>query len=319
MIVGVSKPLISVKALSRYYGSHCAVDNIEFEIEPNSVVGFLGLNGAGKSTTLKVLAGLLLPSAGTVLIGGIDMSQAPSEFRKRIGFLPEEPPLYLEMTVLEYLYYVGSLRECSGAELAERMPGIIKNCQLTGQENRMISELSHGYRKRVGIAQAIVHKPDLVILDEPISGLDPVQREEMCGLIRGLSATSTVLFSSHNLREIGAACDSVLVLHEGRLVKKGTEASLAKEVSSGCSLSLSLRASREAVEAFLAGLEGVVESEIGAEAEGCIELSLVLGTDTREALVEALVKAGLGLRRMEDTKDELEEIFDELIRDGGAA
>ncbi len=311
--------MIEVKSLSRYYGAHRAVHDISFSIDSGRVVGFLGLNGAGKSTTLRVLAGLLLPSTGSVRIGGVDMARAPNSFRKRIGFLPEDPPLYVEMTVTEYLRYVGSLREMSGAELTRRIPEVLARCQLADQVNRVISELSQGFRKRVGIAQAILHKPDLVILDEPISGLDPLQREEMCALIRSLAADSTVLFSSHNLGEIAQTCDSILVLHEGRLVHQGTEAELSRSVSGGRSVHFTLRGDGETVSSFLSAQDTVARFELGAAADGCVDVAVELSGDTREALVVALVQAGLGLRRMEDTKDELAEIFNDLIRGDQAA
>jgi ABC-2 type transport system ATP-binding protein len=311
--------MIEVQNLSRYYGQHRAVDSVSFRIESNSIVGFLGLNGAGKTTTLKVIAGLLPPSAGTVTIDGVDMATAPESFRKRIGFLPETPPLYTEMTVVEFLRYVGRLRGMPVSELEQRIPDVVQRCQLSGREDWVIDTLSHGYRKRVGIAQAIVHKPRLVILDEPISGLDPVQIVEMRKVIKGLAAESTVLVSSHILSEIAATCDRVLVLQKGKLQFIGSEQDLADRRKGAVRLGLSLRAAAAAVKAALEPLETVVAVRIDDEAAEVLEVELDLSSDSREAVVAALVGAGVGVRRVEDALDELEETFMDLTRDPGAS
>lgn len=310
--------MIEVQSLSRYYGTHRAVDDVSFTVGENTVVGFLGLNGAGKNTTLKVIAGLLTPSAGSVRIDGVDMTGASVDFRKRIGFLPETPPLYTEMTVTDFLSHVGQLRGMSGAEVRDRIPEVIAKCQLVGQEDRVIDELSHGFRKRVGIAQAIIHRPKLVILDEPISGLDPIQIVEMRKVIRGLAAECTVLVSSHILHEISQTCHRILVLTDGKLVADGSEAELARRFNTGTSLLLTLAADEAAARAFFEGRQGVLAHELTRAENGRVELRVDLAADAREELVRDLVGAGLGLRRLEDAQDELEEIFMDLTR-GGAA
>ena len=310
--------MIEVQSLSRYYGTHRAVDDVSFTVGENTVVGFLGLNGAGKTTTLKVIAGLLTPSAGSVRIDGVDMTGASVDFRKRIGFLPETPPLYTEMTVTDFLSHVGQLRGMSGAEVRDRIPEVIAKCQLVGQEDRVIDELSHGFRKRVGIAQAIIHRPKLVILDEPISGLDPIQIVEMRKVIRGLAAECTVLVSSHILHEISQTCHRILVLTDGKLVADGSEAELARRFNTGTSLLLTLAADEAAARAFFEGRQGVLAHELTRAENGRVELRVDLAADAREELVRDLVGAGLGLRRLEDAQDELEEIFMDLTR-GGAA
>ena len=310
--------MTEVQSLSRYYGTHRAVDDVSFTVGENTVVGFLGLNGAGKTTTLKVIAGLLTPSAGSVRIDGVDMTGASVDFRKRIGFLPETPPLYTEMTVTDFLSHVGQLRGMSGAEVRDRIPEVIAKCQLVGQEDRVIDELSHGFRKRVGIAQAIIHRPKLVILDEPISGLDPIQIVEMRKVIRGLAAECTVLVSSHILHEISQTCHRILVLTDGKLVADGSEAELARRFNTGTSLLLTLAADEAAARAFFEGRQGVLAHELTRAENGRVELRVDLAADAREELVRDLVGAGLGLRRLEDAQDELEEIFMDLTR-GGAA
>ncbi|MEC8424724.1 MAG: ABC transporter ATP-binding protein [Myxococcota bacterium] len=308
--------MIEVQSLSRYYGTHRAVADVSFTIGENTVVGFLGLNGAGKTTTLKVIAGLLTPSAGSVRIDGVDMTSASVDFRKRIGFLPETPPLYTEMTVTDFLRHVGQVRGMSAAEVGQRIPEVVAKCQLSGQEHRVIDELSHGFRKRVGIAQAIIHRPKLVILDEPISGLDPIQIVEMRRVIQGLAAECTVLVSSHILGEISQTCHRILVLTDGRLVADGTEAELARRFNTGTGLLITLTAEEPAVRSFFEGRDGVVSHDVTRAEDGRVELRVELAADAREQLVADIVEAGFGLRRLEDAQDELEEIFMDLTRGG---
>jgi len=304
--------MIEVNGLTRYYGDHPAVQDVSFSIADNEIVGFLGLNGAGKSTTLKVLAGLILPSAGTVRIAGVDALEAPDSLRERIGFLPEEPPLYREMTVSEYLSFCGQLKGMSAARVRARLPEVYKTCDISHVANRVISELSHGYRKRVGIAQAIIHDPDLVILDEPISGLDPVQIVEMRQVITGLKASCTVLVSSHILSEISQTCDRILVLNNGRLVAEGTEEELSARQAGGGRIAMELRGTLADVRAALEGFEGMSKVQVDAAPAELIRASASLLGDNREALVAHLVGAGVGVREIRDAEAELEQIFLDL-------
>ena len=262
--------MIEVQSLTRYYGERRAVDNVSFTIASNEVVGFLGLNGAGKSTTLKVLAGLLAPSKGTVRIDGVDVTEAPVSFRARMGYLPDEPPVYKEMTVEAYLRFVGALRGMSSGALDARLPDVLAKTQLVGFSHRIIDELSHGYKQRVGIAQAIVHGPKLVILDEPISGLDPMQIKDMRAVIRGLAKECTVLLSSHNLPEISQTCDRILVLHRGRLVAMGSEHELA-HMKTGLRVDIVVKGELEAVRAMLAGHALVESAACHARDGGLVE------------------------------------------------
>ncbi|MDX1579973.1 MAG: ABC transporter ATP-binding protein, partial [Gemmatimonadota bacterium] len=218
--------MIVVDRVSKYYGSSAAVSDLDFTIEEGECVGFLGLNGAGKSTTLRMLSCLLLPTSGRISIRGFDVEDEPHEIRKLIGYLPDNPPLYPEMRVIEFLRFAGRLRRMSKAEVEKRLPEVIEVTGLEEVADQPISTLSHGYRQRVGIAQAIVHRPALLILDEPIQGLDPVQIVEMRELIRSLRGEHTILLSSHILSEIERTCDRILMLHKGRIVAKGTEEEL---------------------------------------------------------------------------------------------
>ncbi|MCA9566185.1 MAG: ABC transporter ATP-binding protein, partial [Myxococcales bacterium] len=225
--------MIEVRHLTRYYGSFAALEDVSFEIREGEIIGLLGLNGAGKSTTLKILAGLITPSEGEVKFEGHDVTENPEAVRSRIGYLPESPPLYKDMTVSAFLTHIGRLKGMSAADVQRRLPSVIELAQLQGREDQIIDTLSHGYRKRVGIAQAVLHDPRLVILDEPISGLDPRQIVGMREVIRGLADKRGVIVSSHILSEISQTCDRILVIDGGRLVAQGTEAELAERAGGG--------------------------------------------------------------------------------------
>ena len=306
--------MIEVQSLSRYYGSRCAVDRVSFSIAANEVVGFLGLNGAGKTSTLKVLGGLLLPSGGEVRVDGVDMSSNPTAVRADIGFLPEDPPLYTEMTVREFLHFVAGLRGMSTVEIDARIGEVLAKTNLEDVSDRVIAELSHGYRKRVGIAQAIIHGPKLVILDEPISGLDPVQIVEMRAVIRSLRAESTVLVSSHILSEISQTCDRILVLNQGRLVAQGTETELAGRFHIGGSIDMKLRGDRDQIHSLLSAAPKVKKVIDLRTEDEAVDVRVSMESDAREALVKLLVDADIGVRGVTDAHDELEGIFLDLTR-----
>lgn len=311
--------MIEVQGLTRYYGSFPAVRDVSFEIPDRVIVGFLGLNGAGKSTVLKVLGGLLPPSAGTVKVGGTDVMEAPDSVRERIGYLPEEPPLYREMRVNDFLRWCGELKGLRGEDLDKRLSEVLKICHLGDVEHRLIDNLSHGYRKRVGIAQAIIHRPQLVILDEPISGLDPVQIVEMRDVLKRLKGTCTVLVSSHILSEISQTCDQILVLHKGRIVAEGSEAELSERLQAKSRVKVALRGDAAAIKELLGSLEFIESHKISATDGEITRATLVLAGDRREELVAAVVSAGLGLRQLEDGGSELESVFLGLTKEGAVS
>lgn len=311
--------MIDVKGLTHYYGERRAIEDLAFTISANEIVGFLGLNGAGKSTTLKILAGLIVPSGGTVSIDGVELVSAGSAFRSRIGYLPEDPPLYKEMTVREFVRYCGQLKGMPTSAVDARLDKVLATAQLTHVQHRVIQELSHGYRKRCGIAQAIIHDPKLVILDEPISGLDPRQIVEMRQVIRALGEHCTVLISSHILGEISETCDRILVLAGGKIVAEGTEDELAGGArAQGARLSFTLRATTEQVEAALASAEGVAKHDLHVEPDGILRLHVSLIGDEREALVAHFVKHGIGIRRFVEDEGELEKVFLQLTKEAVA-
>ena len=310
--------MIRAFELSKSYQSVTAVHDLSFDIEAGHVVGFLGLNGAGKTTILRMLAGDLAPSSGSIHIDGHDLLSEGATVKRLVGFLPETPPLYPEMTVRDFLRYVGGLREMSGSALRDRIVEVAANVQMSDRLDHLVSTLSHGFRKRLGIAQAIVHRPPLVILDEPISGLDPVQISEMRTLIRGLRGEHTVLLSSHILPEISQTCDRLLVLGAGEIVADGTEQELTERaVGSSERVTLSLRADAEAAKQALEAVEGVTSVTVTGQSQpqgsdALCELEVQTNGDQREQLVRAAVEANLGVRAVGRAAGELENVFLEL-------
>lgn len=313
--------MIEAIGLTRYYGDFPALQDASFTIADREVVGLLGLNGAGKSTAMRILAGLLLPSAGTVKVGGIDAVADPDALRRKIGFLPEDPPLYREMRVRELLQWCGEVKGRSKAEVRKSMPEVLATCDIEHVADRVIAELSHGYKKRVGIAQAIIHRPEVVILDEPISGLDPQQIVEMRRVVRSLGDFATVLISSHILSEIEQTCDRILVIHRGRLVAEGSEEELGARKDHARHLTLTVRGDAAALRRVLGRTELVERYELDAvEGPGSAapehRATVVLTGDLREELVRAVVAEGLGLRSLGEARSELERIFLQLTAGG---
>ena len=247
----------------------------------------------------------------------VDVVQAPDSLRARIGFLPEDAPLYTDMRVRDFVVYSGQLKGLSRDEAESRVDEVLQRCDLSDRKLQVIDTLSHGYRKRVGIAQAIIHKPSLVILDEPISGLDPVQIREIRQVIVGLKKTCTVLISSHILSEISQTCDQILVLKNGQLVASGTEDELSARLSGGGRLELEVRGEPEDVTSTLKAYDGVSKVEVHGDTNGVVTVQLHLASDDREGLVRHIVAAELGLRRLDDAEGELEEIFLNLMESAG--
>ncbi len=311
--------MIEVEGLTRYYGEFPAVQDVSFSIGERVIVGFLGLNGAGKSTVLKVLGGLLMPSAGKVTIGGVDATDAPDSLREKIGFLPEDPPLYDDMRVNEFLVWCGEIKGMSRKRAEKRLPEVLRVCQLEEVAGRVIGTLSHGYKKRVGIAQAIIHEPELVILDEPISGLDPVQIVDMRNVLRELKKSCTVLISSHILSEISQTCDRVLVLHGGQIVGEGSETDLKGRLESTVRIELNLRGDASTVETIARAFESVVSIDTNELEDGLVRTTVQFtGSDDREDLIQRLVEGGIGIRGVEeDVSSQLEDVFIGLTKDGG--
>ena len=304
--------MIEVNNLTRYYGTFTALKDVSFRIDEGEVIGLLGLNGAGKSTTLKILAGLITPSEGSVRFDGVDITESPESVRSKIGYLPEEPPLYRDMTVSAFLKHIGRIKGMSASQVSARLPEAIRLAQLEGREQQVIGTLSHGFKKRVGIAQAVIHNPKLVILDEPISGLDPKQIVGMRDVIRGLAANRGVIVSSHILSEISQTCDRILVINEGNLVAQGTEAELAERVGGGDRhLVVTVLGDKPDLLEFAQQHAAVASTRVAAVSRvGKTSIHVEFHeTDGRESFVPDLIQAGFILWLLEGPEDDLEEIF----------
>src|SRR5579863_2134913 len=260
--------MIQVNGLTKYYGEHAAIHDLSFTIERGEVIGFLGLNGAGKTTTLKVLGCVLLPTSGRVTIDGFDVVRDPHEIRKRIGFLPDSPPLYEEMTVGDYLAFVARLRGVPADQARKRVEEVEERTATREVDGDVIGSLSHGYRQRVGVAQALVHNPALVILDEPSSGLDPRQIIEMRALIRQLKGNHTILVSSHILSELSQICDRLLVIDGGQIVAQGTEDELGKRFGGEGSVEVEVRGPAAKAADALKAVQGVRSTSVASDAGG---------------------------------------------------
>jgi ABC-2 type transport system ATP-binding protein len=306
--------MIRTDSLTKYYGNRCAVRNLTVEIADREIVGFLGLNGAGKTTALRMLAGQLSPSAGRIEIDGRDMIAAGESMRWRIGFLPERPPLYEDMTVRGYLQFAARLRGYDPAKVDRRADEVLILTGTRDYADEQISNLSHGFKQRVGIAQAIIHDPALVILDEPNNGLDPAQIKEMRTLIRELRARHTVLLSSHMLSEISQSCDRVMVIHQGVLAAVGTEHELSARLGDARKYSLELSGAADLIDRTIRELQNkkLVTNFERVEKNAHWEVRVSLAEDNPEELARAMIVPGIGLRRFEPTATELESLFLQL-------
>lgn len=311
--------MIQVEQLSKYYGARATIRNLSFRIDSGEVVGFLGLNGAGKTTTLRILGCVLLPTSGTVRLDGQDLMSAPRQLKARIGYLPEEPPLYQDMGVGEYLAFVAGLRGVEPGRVRARVVETEERTGLAAFDRERISTLSHGYRQRVGVAQALVHGPELLLLDEPANGLDPVQNVEMRALIRSLRGDHTVLVSSHILPEIAQTCDRLLVIRDGELVAQGSEAELEERLGVGTGVELEIAGPVEAVAAALRALPGVRRVGVHPAPGGHAVLRVEAPDALRPVLAQAALGAGAQLFRLDVSADRLESLFLKLAGRGGAA
>jgi ABC-2 type transport system ATP-binding protein len=308
--------MIQVRELTKYYGEHPAIRDLSFDIDRGEVIGFLGLNGAGKTTTLKILGCVLLPTSGRVVVDGLDVTQRPHEVRRRIGFLPDTPPLYNEMTVGAYLTFAARLRGVPARHAAGRVREAEEKTSLGDVHGEIIGSLSHGYRQRVGMAQALVHQPALLILDEPTAGLDPIQIVEMRNLMRRLRGEHTLLISSHILSEISQTCDRLLMIQEGQIVAQGTVEEIAGTVGSAGEIEIDARGPADRVAAAVKTVPGVRGVSVIHDENGVVSLRVQAPADQRPAIVRAVVSHGLDLLRLDRSASRLEAVFLQLARTG---
>ena len=310
--------MIEVRNLTKKYGDHTAVNHLSFRIEKGKIYGLLGPNGAGKSSTMNMITGCLAPTEGTVLIGGHDLLKEPEMAKRHIGYLPELPPLYLEMTPYEYLVFVAEAKGLSKEKAERQAETAMQLTGLSDMSDRLIRNLSKGYRQRVGIAQAMLGNPDVIILDEPTVGLDPQQIIEIRDLIRRLGEIKTVILSSHILAEIEAVCDHVMIISHGNLVANDTIEALEEQVNRNAAISLEIRASLTDVVRILKTIPGIQSfTPIRGKAPGTVEVRLqtARGADPREAIFFAFAEERIPLLRIDREILTLEDIFLRLTGD----
>jgi ABC-2 type transport system ATP-binding protein len=308
--------LVQVDHLTKKYGDVAAITDVTFSAEKGEILGFLGPNAAGKTTTMRIITGFMPPSSGTASIAGFDVVDQPLEARERLGYLPESVPLYEDMTVRNYLTFFAKLRGVSKAKIRDRVDYVLEATRITGEANTIIGKLSKGFRQRVGIAQAMVHNPDVLILDEPTVGLDPRQIIEIRELIRGLRGEHTVILSTHILPEAQMLCDRIVIINEGRIAAVDRPENLTARLCQSQQVRLEVRGPAAEVEQALQALPHVLSVRLsnGAAPEGAAEF-LVEGEvekDIREALAGTVVQHGWGLREMSSVRMSLEDIFLQL-------
>lgn len=308
--------MIEVKDLVKKYGSHLAVDHLSFTLESGKIYGFLGPNGAGKSTTMNIMTGYLGATQGSVLIDGHDILKEPEEAKKHIGYLPELPPLYMDMTVQEYLEFAAELKKLPKEKRESDISEVMKLTRLQDVSGRLIKNLSKGYKQRVGLAQAILGFPEIIILDEPTVGLDPKQIIEIRELIRTLSKKHTVILSSHILAEVREVCDYILIISKGKLVASDTPENLELLRNGASSLELEVKAAPETARAILSTIDDIDAMEMHSENENLtrVKLETKNGVDIREAVFYAFAEEKCPLLEMKTAKASLEDIFMELTQ-----
>jgi ABC-2 type transport system ATP-binding protein len=311
--------MIKVDGLTKRYARTVAVDNISFEVEKGQIVGFLGPNGAGKTTTMRVLTCFMPPTGGTAHVAGFDIMQQPLEVKRRIGYLPETPPLYPEMEVVEYLNFVGRLKGIAKSNLKRRLGEVVDRCAIGDVRKKLVSKLSRGYRQRVGLAQAIIHNPDVLILDEPTAGLDPKQINETRRLIKELAGEHTIILSTHILPEVEQTCQQVVIIHRGRLVATDSVDSLTHRLRGSETVAVEVSSPNgepgaDVIRERLEQVSGVTKAMF-RETRGDrhrFEVESVPGRSLRGDVARAVVEAGWDLHELHASALSLEEIFLQL-------
>jgi ABC-2 type transport system ATP-binding protein len=318
--------MITVKELTKRYARNTAVDHISFQVEKGQIVGFLGPNGAGKTTTMRILTCFLPPTSGTATVAGFDVLEQPLEVKKRIGYLPEMPPLYVEMRTDEYLTFVGKLKGLSGSELRQRVDAVCERCAIADVKKKLLGKLSKGYRQRVGLAQAIIHNPDVLILDEPTAGLDPKQINETRDLIKSLAGDHTIILSTHILPEVEQTCQQVIIINKGKLVATDSVNNLQSRARGAETVLVEVAGRNGDVDSAavqrrlekVAGVSRVVFKE-KRQNRSSFEVESQKNRFARGDLARAVVESGWDLNELRPTAVSLEEIFLQLTGEQTAA
>ncbi len=308
--------MIEVRHLTKRYGQHLAVSDLSFTIDKGVIYGFLGPNGAGKSTTMNIITGCLGATEGQVHIDGHSIADDPMEAKKHIGYLPEQPPLYTDMTPVEYLHFVAKAKGISGKALVEQVISVMEKTRITDVAHRLIRNLSKGYKQRVGIAQALLGDPEVIILDEPTVGLDPAQIIEIRELIRELGQEHTIVLSSHILSEVQAVCDHIMIISKGKLVASDTPEKLTALFAGTTTIKLEIQGEQARIRAVLDQVDGAGDTVFTHSPEGTIlcEVKQSGEADIRANLFQAFAEAGLPILEMQRIKASLEDVFLELTR-----
>lgn len=313
--------MIEVKNLVKKYGNHLAVDHLNFTIEEGHIYGFLGPNGAGKSTTMNIMTGYLGATEGEVLINGHDILKEPEEAKKQIGYLPELPPLYMDMTVREYMEFAAELKKIPKEKRAESIEDVEKLVKIKDVEKRLIKNLSKGYRQRVGLAQAVLGFPEIIILDEPSVGLDPKQIIEIRELIRKLAKKHTVILSSHILAEVREACDYIMIISKGKLVASDTPENLERYLGESGLIEIETRTEASKVKEVLKNVPGIEKVSLKIDASGITsgQIREKRGQDIREELFTTFAEKKMPLLKLNPVQVSLEDVFMELTQSDKAA
>ena len=303
--------MIRVERLTKDYGLRRAVHELTFSANKGDILGFLGPNGAGKTTTMRILTGYMPPTSGTVEIGGFDVVEKSLEVRKLVGYMPESVPLYNDMTVMEYLTYMGEFHQMS--DLDTRVDEVLEKVHLDDRAGGYVGNLSKGMRQRLGLAQAILHRPEVLILDEPTIGLDPAQIIEVRNLIREIGKEHTVMLSTHILTEVQQVCNRVIIINKGQIVAEDTPNGLQARLTGAERVSVKIRGEAADLVPILSPLPGVLSSELLNESE--VEISMAAGQDIRPEIARQIIKNGFDLLQMQSSNLSLEEIFMQLTQD----
>jgi len=316
--------MIEVEHLHKVYGSTVALEDVSFKVEPGEILGFLGPNGAGKTTTMRILTGYLPATSGTAKVANYDVHTDSMAVRQRIGYLPEQPPLYLDMTVEAFLHFVGRIKGIAAGDRAQRVSHAVQRCGLEEKRSVLIRKLSKGYRQRVGIAQAIVHDPPVIVLDEPTSGLDPIQNNEVRGLIRSLAGDHTIILSTHILPEVDATCSRVAIINRGQLVAAGSLNTLMRQLTGALSYEVEVRGAPADIQRTLVGVPGVeavtaIASQAQRDSRYRFQISAHTGDDPGAAIAAVLVNGGFGLYELRRYQASLEDVFLNLTMEDPAA
>ncbi|MQF48980.1 ABC transporter ATP-binding protein [SAR202 cluster bacterium AC-647-N09_OGT_505m] len=303
-------PMIEINNLTKYYGEFLAVENLSFTVNKGEIVGLLGPNGAGKTTTMRVLTGFMPPTSGSAKVAGFDVVSQSLEARRRIGYLPETVPLYTEMSVVDYLDFMGNIRGMNKQWRRRRISDVIGICRLEEYRSSLIGKLSKGFRQRVGIAQAILHEPEILIMDEPTIGIDPIQVVETRNLIKSFGGEHTVILSTHILPEVSMVCERVIIIHEGEVVAIDRPDNLSERLKGTERIEVDIRGPAAQVMTALRDIPGVQEvTRTDREDVGSYNIESTSGADLREHISNLVFQSGWGLLRLQPIQMSLEEIF----------